>query len=168
MRIAIIGAGNAGCITALHYQKYLSEQSDKFEIEIYHSPHYHPIEKVGQGTTIPVPRLICSTLGIDWYNNPIDATIKTGILYEGWGQKNDKIFHPFEMPNAAMHFVPKKLSECVINSKFFKVHEKVINNPEEEIDANIIFDCRGRHNREKDNYEELTNPCLLYTSDAAD
>ena len=69
------------------------------------------------------------------------------------------------MQNAAMHFVPQKLSECVLNSKFFKVHEKVINNPEDEIDANIIFDCRGRHNRDSSNYDSLINPLntvLLY------
>ena len=158
MRIAIIGAGNAGCITALHFQKYLSEQSNKFEIEIYHSPHYHPIEKVGQGTTLSVPKLIADTLDINWYNNPIGATFKSGILYEGWGKKNDKIFHPFLWSDMGVHFVPKKLSECVINSKFFRVHEKVINNPENEIDANIIFDCRGRHNRDRSKYDTLTNP----------
>ena len=91
-RIAIIGAGNAGCITALHFYKY---GRDFFEIELYHSPHDHPIEKVGQGTIPEVSISMSSTLGIDWYNNPIDATIKTGILYEGWGKKNDKIFSSF-------------------------------------------------------------------------
>ena len=160
VRIAIIGAGNAGCVTALHFYKYLSESIGvSFEIEIYHSPNEHPIEKVGQGTIIQVPKLICSTLGfINWYNNPIDATIKTGILYEGWGKKKDKIFSSFEIPDVAIHFVPKKLSECVINSKFFKIHEKIINNPEDEIDADVIFDCRGRHNRDSSNYDSLTNP----------
>ena len=158
MKIAIIGAGNAGCITALHYQKYLSEQSNNFEIEIYHSPHYHPIEKVGQGTTLSVPKLIADILDINWYNNQIGATFKSGILYEGWGKKNDKIFHPFLWSDMGVHFVPKKLSECVINSKFFRVHEKVIDNPENEIDANIIFDCRGRHNRDRSKYDSLTNP----------
>ena len=61
-KIAIIGAGNAGCITALHFYKYLSESIGvSFEIEIYHSPHDHPIEKVGQGTIIQVPKMICKT-----------------------------------------------------------------------------------------------------------
>ena len=119
MRIAIIGAGNAGCITALHYQKYLSEQSDNFEIELYHSPHYYPIEKVGQGTTLSVPELIADVLDINWYNNPIGATFKSGILYEGWGRKNKKIFHPFQWNDMGIHFVPKKLSEVVCNSGFF-------------------------------------------------
>ena len=134
MKIAIVGAGNGGLIVALHLLR--EHHNTDVEIEIYYDPSI-PIEKVGQGSLPNFTGIVSEVLDIDWYNNPIDATIKTGILYEGWGQKNDKIFHPFEMPNAAMHFVPKKLSECVINSKFFKVHEKVINNPEDEIDANI-------------------------------
>ena len=46
MKIAIVGAGNAGCITALHYHKYLREDKivDDYEIDIYHSPDQHPIE----------------------------------------------------------------------------------------------------------------------------
>ena len=34
-RIAIIGAGNAGCITALHYYYH---GHDSFDITIYHNP----------------------------------------------------------------------------------------------------------------------------------
>lgn len=160
MKLAIIGAGNAGCITALHYHKYLTREKNvlDFEIEIFHSPQTHPIEKVGQGTTIPVPKLIGSVLDIDWYNNPLDATFKTGILYEGWGKKQDKIFHPFHVTDVAMHLVPHKLSKLVLESNLFKVTEKNINNPEDEIDANVIFDCRGRHNLDKKKYEKLINP----------
>ena len=160
IKIAIIGAGNAGCVTALHFYKYLSEETDlSFEITIYHSPNEHPIERVGQGTLLGVAALISSTLGIDWYNNPIDATFKTAFMYEGWGKKQDKIFAPFsDMSEMAMHFVPQKLSNVVLESKLFTVEEKIIIDPEKEIDADWIFDCRGRNNRDKDNYESLINP----------
>ena len=160
IRIAIIGAGNAGCVTALHFYKYLSEETHlSFEITIYHSPNEHPIERVGQGTLLGVAALISSTLGIDWYNNPIDATFKTAFMYEGWGKKQDKIFAPFsDMSEMAMHFVPQKLSNVVLESKLFTVEEKIITDPEKEIDADWIFDCRGRNNRDKDNYESLINP----------
>ena len=171
IKISIIGAGNAGCVTALHFQKYLSETTDQFEIDIYHSPEKHPIERVGQGTTIDIIKFIAPILDINWIDNPIGSTLKTGILYENWGKGNDKIFHSFPMHNVAMHFVPKKLSECVLNSKFFKVQEKVIGNPEKEIDADVIFDCRGRHNRDKSNYDTLINPLnsvLLYKKDGRD
>ena len=73
MRIPIVVAGNAGCITALHYYKYLEIDN---EIVIYHSPEQHPIERVGQGTTLGPTKLIFSALGINWMNNPIGATVK--------------------------------------------------------------------------------------------
>ena len=136
IKIAIVGAGNAGCITALHYHKYLNVDH---EIEIYHSPKQHPIERVGQG--------------INWYNNPIGATNKSGILYENWGKKNDKIFHHFNLSDMSMHFVPQKLSQVVLDSGYFNPIEKEIKNPEEEIDADVIFDCRGRHNRNEEDYD---------------
>ena len=167
MKIAIVGAGNAGCITALHYRRYLNGvftktangfQKGECEISIYHSPDKHPIERVGQGTISPIVELISKVLDIDWYNNPIDATFKNGILYEGWGKKTDKFHHSFKMDEMSMHFVPQKLSNLVLNSGHFDVVEKVINDPEKEIDADVIFDCRGRNNRDKSNYETLINP----------
>ena len=87
MRIAIVGAGNAGCITALHYHKYLEIDN---EIVIYHSPEQHPIERVGQGTILTVSELIGTTIDTDFYNNKIGATIKSGILYENWGKKQGR------------------------------------------------------------------------------
>lgn len=152
-RIAIVGAGNAGCVTTLELL-----QKEKSEIIIYHSPKEHPIERVGQGSFPSFPFTLFNALNIDWYNNPIDMTIKTGILYEGWGKKKYKQFHPFDGGYAAAHFVPEKLSELVLTSDLVKVIEKTIDNPEEEIDADIIFDCRGRHNRDLDNYNTLISP----------
>ena len=160
MKIAIVGAGNAGSITALHYHKYLREDKivDDYEIDIYHSPDQHPIEKVGQGTIPTVVNLISSVFESNWYHNSIDSTFKSGILYEGWGNKNDKFFHPFSMYEMSMHFVPNKLSKTVLESGYFNVIDKTIKEPEKEIDADVIFDCRGRHNRDKSNYDKLINP----------
>ena len=110
MKIAIIGAGNAGCVTALK----LLERRIKPEITIYHDPKEHPIEQVGQGSLPTFPALVYDVLGVDWYNNPIDATLKTGILYEGWGKKQYEIFHPFQMNVVGAHFVPSKLSNVII------------------------------------------------------
>ena len=167
-KIAIIGAGNAGCISALHYYFF---GRDKYEIEIYHSPEKHPIERVGQGTTIPPAALISSVFSSNWYNNEIGSTFKSGILYEGWGKAMDEFFHSFPMTNMAMHYVPQKLSDLVLTCGLFKVKEQTINDPEKEIDSDWIIDCRGRHNRDKDNYEPLINPlnsCLLYRKEGRD
>ena len=168
-RIAVIGAGNAGCITALHFNYY---SKDKYEIVLYHNPKEFAIERVGQGTNVTVTQLITHTIESNWYDrNYIDATFKKGILYEGWGKKQDKIFHPFPMNTMSMHYVPQKLSDSVLKSGLFEVVEGTINDPEKEIDADFIFDCRGRHNRNKDDYEPLINPlnsCLLYRKDGKD
>jgi len=169
-KISIIGAGNAGCISALHFYYY---SHDKYEIEIYHSPGEHPIERVGQGTVVSPAGLIASVLDLNWYapENPIGATFKSGILYEGWGKAKDEFFHSFPMYNMSMHYVPQKLSNAVLESGLFKVKQQTINDPEKEIDADIIIDCRGRHNRDKDNYESLINPlnsALLYRKEGRD
>tara|TARA_B100000287_G_scaffold101041_1_gene93197 strand:+ start:801 stop:1868 length:1068 start_codon:yes stop_codon:yes gene_type:complete len=165
MRIAIVGAGNAGCITALHYHRYLEIDN---EIVIYHSPEQHPIERVGQGTVSTPLELISATLDINWYDNPIDLTYKAGVLYEGWGNGSNFFHGSISMLG---HFVPHKLSKAVLESGHFKVIEKTVTDPEEEIDADVIFDCRGRHNRDKSNYDTLINPLnsvLLYQKEGRD
>ena len=153
-KIAIVGAGNAGCITALHY---FNHGYDQFEIDIYHSPETHPIEKVGQGTVIPQALYICDSLGIDVNNNIIDATIKTGFKYEGWGKKSKEIFAGFfaKFDVGSIHYVPEKLSKAVLESGNYKVHEGIVKDPEKEIDADYIFDCRGKTDRDDSNYEPL-------------
>ena len=154
-KIAVVGAGNAGCFTALHFLKYGAP--DPVDIEIYYDPDT-PIERVGQGTVLPPTELIGDVLGINWDNNPLDATIKTGFMYEGWGRKKEKIFSDFTLAHTACHYVPQKLSDVVLKSGKVKVIEKKIEDPEREIDSTFIFDCRGSKNRNKEDYRPLVNP----------
>lgn len=156
-KLAIIGAGNAACITAMHYYHY---GKNLFEpITIYYDPEA-PIERVGQGTTLPIPDLIFKVFGINWYNQAdfLKGTRKDGILYENWGSKSEKFFHPFPFSTCSIHYVPKLVSQMILNSGLFEIVEKIVDDPEKEIDADVIFDCRGRHNRDSSQYEELTNP----------
>jgi tryptophan halogenase len=145
-------------MTALTTHHQFSKIKLESEILIYHSPKEHPIELVGQGTLPLTTHLISDILEINWYNNKIGATFKTGILYEGWGKKKEKFFHPFSLELIAIHFVPEKLSQAVLNFKDFTVIEKTIKEPEKEIDADMIFDCRGKNNRDKKEYNNLINP----------
>ena len=64
-------------------------------------------------------------LGSTWYDNPIGATFKSGFLYEGWGKFKDETFHPFPMTNMALHYVPKKLSNAVLESVYLKLINKL-------------------------------------------
>ena len=166
-KISIVGAGNAACVTALSYHLQGRVRGNEIdEIEIYYDPDV-PIEKVGQGTLPKLTGLISQVLGINYYqsDNKIKSTFKSGILYENWGKKTPKHFHPFLMDTMSIHYVPHLLSKAVLESGLFKVVEKNIEDPEEEIDSDLIFDCRGGGDRNKDLYRELTSPVnsvLLY------
>lgn len=158
-KIAIIGAGNAACITAFHYYLMISSSGDSYEpISIYYDSSI-PIEKVGQGSTLDYTTLLYNAFGFDLYsNNPIKAIRKDGILYENWGNKKDKIFHGFPLGNYSIHSVPNLLSNFTLESGLFNVFDKNITNPEKEIDADYIFDCRGKNNRDPELYDKLINP----------
>jgi tryptophan halogenase len=109
---------------------------------------------------LQIPELLFDTLGVDWVNQAglIKGARKDGIMYENWGKKSEKFFHPFPLWACAIHYVPDLVSNLVLNSGFFEVVEGKVENPEEEIDADFIVDCRGRHNRNLDEYDELINP----------
>jgi len=155
-KVSIIGAGNAGCITAIYYYLYAKDEIDA--ITIYHDTNT-PIERTGQGTSTNVASLINNFFHLDFLDqNLIKSTRKEGIMYENWGEKNEKIFHSFPQFLPAIHYVPNLFSQAVLNSGAFEVVEKNIEDPEKEIDSDFIFDCRGRNNREKDLYDKLVNP----------
>ena len=171
-KIAIIGAGNAGCISALNLQFLnITDDYDIDEIEIYHDPN-SPIERVGQGSQLNIRETVFDVLDINWVTkNTIKATTKQGIRFRGWGKKNNDVFHPFQTGSVAMHYVPKLLSQQVLESGIFNVVEKTITNPESEIDATYIMDCRGRPDELDDSYDILTNPInsvILARKDGAD
>ncbi len=168
MKITIVGAGNAGVITALHYA-YYTRYFGNYEIELVYDPNISVVP-VGQGTLVDVPNLLWVALCTDWYTNKIKATPKFGILYEDWGKKNKKFFHEFAFPNTAIQFDPETLHEYILNSGLFKVRHENIDNLD-KIDANAIFDCRGNQDIEDSNYDNVINPlnaCLLATSKEKD
>jgi len=154
MKITILGRGNAGCLIALHYGHYTKKISD-IKVELIYDKNI-PTEIVGQGSLLTIPFLLWEALGIDWYNNPIQATPKLGILYENWGKKNEKIFHPFPFDRTALHYSPEKLQDTILKSNLFEVKEGHVDSYD-ELDSDYIFDCRGFPTN-FDDYRELKNP----------
>lgn len=154
MKITVVGAGNAGCFTALNYA-WNTKNNSNVEIELIYNPDTPP-ERVGQATLLDPPALLWSAIGFNWYNNPIHATFKSGILYEGWGTVNNEIFHSFPADRMAMHYCPWEMQNSVLKSGHFKVTESNILDVS-NIDADYIFDCRGKPS-DFSNYNELTNP----------
>ena len=159
MKIVVIGAGNGGCFTALHTGWYTRNNPD-VEVELIYNPETSP-EAVGQATVIDVPSLLWAATDFNWYNNNINATFKSGILYEGWGKVNDEVFHPFPADKMAMHYCPWEMQNLVLNSGHFKVTEGEVH--PYQVDADYIFDRRGKPDDFSD-YEDLKNPinaCIL-------
>lgn len=154
MKITVIGRGNAGCLTALHYGYYTRNRKD-ISVELIYNPN-RPPEKVGQGSLVELPKVLWNTLGINWNANSVDATPKFGVLYENWGKKNEKVFHPFPMDHSAIHYSPNKLQDAILKSGYFSVKEEDIVDYN-QIDSDYIFDCGGRPDSLED-YKELENP----------
>ena len=146
MKISIVGAGNAGCFTALYYS------SKDVEVELIHNPDISQVA-VGQGT-IPGPlQLLRSTTRFNWHNNTVHATPKTGFLYEGWGKINYEVFSPFPAENMAMHFCPYEMQNYILNSGRFKVTEGDVD--PKDVDADYVIDARGG---KPDDRIKLTSP----------
>ena len=159
MKVVVVGAGNGGCFTALHWGWHTRNNSD-VEVELIYNPETSP-ERVGQATVIDTPSLLWAATDFNWYDNPIHATLKSGILYEGWGKLNDKIYHSFPADKMAMHYCPWEMQNLVLNSGHFKVTEGEVN--PHEVDADYMFDCRGKPD-DFSEYEDLKNPinsCIL-------
>jgi hypothetical protein len=153
MKIAIIGGGNGGVWTALHYGYYTRNNKD-IEVELIYDPSIDTFP-VGQATILGSPQLLSNACGIDWYHNEIQATPKLGILYENFSKKN--IFHGFDFQSVAMQVDPKYLQRYILNSGVFAVKERNVTDLD-TVDADVIFDCRGNTKQDDIEYESLYCP----------
>ena len=156
MKISVVGGGNGGCFTAL----YLAWHRKDIEVELIYNPEVLP-ERVGQATVLSPPTLLWAATGFDWYHNHIHATMKSGILYEGWGQVNEEVFHPFPPQSMAMHYCPWEMQASILQSGHFNVIHGDVD--PKDVDADYVFDCRGKPD-DFSEYDELINPinaCVL-------
>jgi len=148
LKVSIVGAGNAGCFTALYYSWHAKD----LEVELIHNPNNPPVT-VGQGTIPGALELLHNTTRFNWHNNKVHATPKTGFLYEGWGKINYEVMHPFPAENMAMHFCPHEMQREILNSGRFKVIEDDVD--PKDVDADFVIDARGG---KPDDYIKLTSP----------
>tara|TARA_B100001113_G_scaffold349104_1_gene343997 strand:+ start:89 stop:1198 length:1110 start_codon:yes stop_codon:yes gene_type:complete len=158
MKVSVVGGGNAGVFTALYYGWY--GKALDIEVDLIYNPEILP-EPVGQATLLDPPKILWNALGFNWYNNNINATMKSGILYEGFGEVNDKVFHDFPSNRMAMHYCPWEMQASVLKSGHFNVVHGDVD--PKDVDSDLVFDCRGKPDDYSD-YEELLNPtnaCIL-------
>ena len=135
MKITVLGGGNAGCFTALYFAWESRNRSD-VTVELRHDPLVPP-EPVGQASLLSAPHILWAALGFNWHNNPIHATMKSGILYENWGRKNKHIFSTFPAHNMGMHYSTVHLQDYILKSGWFNVIEDSVLNPD---DIDIVVD----------------------------
>lgn len=159
MKITVLGRGNAGCLTALHYHYYGKCHNKNIEVELIYDENI-PTLTVGQATTLELPHFLWKALGTDYYTNSknLNYTMKTGIMYENWGKINKNVFHCFSMGSYALHYDTQVFQNHILKNANFKVkimNDHVLNY--NKIDSDYIFDCRGwpKNNNE---YESLINP----------
>lgn len=137
MKLAIIGKGTAGSLAINHFSNYTD-----LEIDCYFNSNIKE-QSVGEGSTVDIPTTLQDTINFSYTDyKQLDATIKTGISYVGWGSKD--YFHSFTPPYVSMHFNAIKLQEFLQhkNKKRFKFIEKnIVDNT--DIDADYVIDCSG-------------------------
>jgi len=157
MKITILGAGNAGCVSLLHFYYYQNFINEKLELELIYDKNIDPVP-VGQGTNLTVSELVWRSLGINILSKKsFSFTVKHGIMYENWGKKKKDFFHPFPFGLYAYHQEPAEFQKFVLeNVKNVKIIDTGLKKYS-DIDSDFIIDCTGTPKSLK-NYETLVNP----------
>jgi|TARA_R110000796_G_scaffold8661_2_gene28214 hypothetical protein len=156
MKITVLGKGNAGCVSALHFHYWGQFLEEPIEVEVIHDSKISPVP-VGQASNLTLPVLLWQALGSD-VASKFSFTRKDGIMYENWGTKNKFIMHHFPMGNYGIHFNPSELQKYILDSlkiNFIEKDENVVKY--NDIDSDYIIDCRGTPKSFK-NYDKLINP----------
>jgi len=183
-RIAIVGAGSAGCLTALALSK-----SESNSIDCYFNDSIPPIG-VGEATTNYVQSFL-DRHGINKKTilNSINGSLKLGLLFENFFSQNHSFIHPFgdnkdisgeieymimndKIPNdilqydtIATHFDTNVLSRYIVSKISKKSNVKIINklfDIDQSCDYDVVVDCTGfrRHVFTKiidDNYVDMSH-----------
>lgn len=139
-KIAIIGNGTAGCLTAAHFNYFCKAE----EIIWYYDPNIKP-QAVGEGSLTDLPQDLHVTIDFshtDLLN--IGGTVKAGIRKIDWSGI-DVFDENFGFGVHAMHFNAVKLQEFILNKIKNKSNVKIVeaNVTTDDIDADHIVDCSG-------------------------
>ena len=91
-KLVIVGGGTAGWITASWFARRWSKRLDVVVIDKTQPERVG----VGEATLLSFPEVMrqMNYEPKQWMNE-IDATYKAGILFPGWGKKENVIWHPF-------------------------------------------------------------------------
>jgi len=160
MKIAVLGCGTAGVVSVCHWLHY----GIKTEVNCIHDKDIKTLG-VGESTNVHLPSdlFLGSNFSMFENSNELDATIKYGVKYTGW---NDKDFYShITPPNYGIHFNNFKLKETIfpkLKHKKFKEIVGHIDSMETKDDLvyiqvngethfyDYVIDCRGTPTDYKD------------------
>lgn len=138
-RIAIIGKGTAGVLSALHMSTY----ADKCEFDWYYDDTI-PTQAVGEGSTLVLPKNLRDTIDFGHYDlDKIDGSFKLGIYKKNWGGSGE-FMHPFRPPDISYHFNALKLQEFLFDKIKDRFKHYSANVDAKDVDADFVMDCSGK------------------------
>lgn len=142
-KIAIIGKGTAGALTASHFAYW----APNLTIDWYFDENIKT-QAVGEGTTLQVPKNLQTIFDFHYTDlKNLNGHYKYGIRKQNWGKTNHDFFHTFDPPYMAMHIDAHKLQDYIVSklSKFPNVNIIPKNiKSHDEIDTDYIIDCSGK------------------------
>ena len=140
-KIAIIGRGTAGLLSAVHFLRFYDTYNTK--LEIIYDPQVNHLLDIGESVNAAVPAQLWG-IGIDMsYADKLGFTPKFGIKYSHFASKD--FIHPFPTNVTSLHIDSHKFTTELLKILEFrgvKITEKRINSYN-DINADYIIDCSG-------------------------
>lgn len=92
MKIIIVGGGSSAWLSAA----YILKNVPNVQITVIDKEIGNPVG-VGEATILNFAEFMdsCGFRKAEWFYE-IDATLKTGIMFPGWGTEDNEIWHPFQ------------------------------------------------------------------------
>jgi tryptophan halogenase len=113
MKIAVIGGGSAGYLSALLFKKHYPE----YEVTVIDSSKIG-ILGAGEGTTpLFYDTLKSLEISIEDFIKETKATVKNGIKFINWGTEKDFYFHAFHKEEIENIYLDNKHKENISNKK---------------------------------------------------
>lgn len=160
MKIAVLGCGTAGVVSVCHWLNY----GIRTEVNCIYDKDIKTLG-IGESTNVHLPNDLFLGSGFSMFENSseLDATIKYGVKYIGWNDKN--FYSHITPPNYGIHFNNFKLKEVIFPKLKNKKFKEIVGHIDSiETKNNLVYikvnneiyfydyviDCRGTPTDYKD------------------
>ena len=141
-RLAVIGAGTAGCFSTSHFLGHTN-----WDIDWYLDPKTKP-QAVGEGSNLLLPAALDRNIGFSVLDlDQVDGTFKTGLKKQNWGTHSETYYHLFTPGRVGYHFnairLQNYLRERFRQNPRVRIVEQAVTD-HSSVDADLVLDCSGR------------------------